>query len=239
MGFAFTPAQAVVIATFTTHVSRLLNYQDTYGDLAVGDLVTLTYRYDPDVNPDSRYLFGSSEYYHYGQNNDSPITVTASFGGRLATISPSVIGQIDLFNDYPIGEPSDGTVDIWSASVAQSEVANGVRTDQVWYGAAIQKEIEGILNPLRNLTYVAVTDSKNFSVLQIFTEDIATGRTDYQEVSLALEKLIVVNLSAVPEPATWAMMLAGFGAVGAAVRRSRGRPANRSSACSKMTARAT
>ena len=32
--------------------------------------------------------------------------------------------------------------------------------------------------------------------------------------------------NAVPEPKTWAMMIAGFGAAGAALRRSRGRPAH-------------
>lgn len=84
-------------------------------------------------------------------------------------------------------------------------------------------------NPLLNIwgTQSISTNGQNFlgiygdagevfTGVSIVTNPIWTGFQDLRQVRLG-----GVSTNAVPEPATWAMMLAGFGAMGVAMRRRR------------------
>ncbi len=59
--------------------------------------------------------------------------------------------------------------------------------------------------------FVFMNNNTNFG--DLFTQDWSQGFLGEQDVWLK------VNFNAIPEPATWAMMIAGFGFVGAAARR--------------------
>lgn len=79
------------------------------------------------------------------------------------------------------------------------------------------------------VNFVAVKASDNFVLYQLASPSSSgtwnTFNIPYSESAHDLSHLVFFGsaVSAVPEPATWAMMLFGFGAMGASLRRSRRR----------------
>lgn len=65
----------------------------------------------------------------------------------------------------------------------------------------------------QSLTFTALTNS---ATIQFDTAGLNIGGYD-----VGVDKIALTAVAGVPEPATWAMMLIGFGGIGAAVRRRR------------------
>lgn len=57
-------------------------------------------------------------------------------------------------------------------------------------------------------------------IITIDSDDLGTPR-EYSNLSLATDGDVSITAGAVPEPATWAFMIFGFGAIGGAMRRRR------------------
>ena len=59
------------------------------------------------------------------------------------------------------------------------------------------------------------------ATLRLRNSQVAFGGNDFAIDDISLDTQSIVNPGAVPEPATWAFMIAGFGAIGGAMRRQR------------------
>ena len=59
------------------------------------------------------------------------------------------------------------------------------------------------------------------AILRLRNAQTAFGGNDFAIDDISLDTQSIVNPGAVPEPATWAFMIAGFGAIGGAMRRQR------------------
>lgn len=66
---------------------------------------------------------------------------------------------------------------------------------------------------------------RNYTIVGTATGDIATLRFTYRHIPALwrLDDVSVTPLAAIPEPGSWAMMIAGFGVIGAALRQRRRR----------------
>jgi hypothetical protein len=138
--------------------------------------------------------FGSTGgYYAVGPSDGSPGTISLASFGDIFSIS-LLWGSIDNYNTLEFLDSSNNVL----ASFAGTSIfgpADGDQTDP---------------NTNRLVTFLlSGTDVGAFSQLRL------TSTSNAFEIDN-----VTVN-SGVPEPATWAMMLMGFGAAGAAMRRSR------------------
>lgn len=71
----------------------------------------------------------------------------------------------------------------------------------------------------------AISSSALFSGKTLASLGLSAGTYDYTSGQNKISLVIGQTVAAVPEPATWAMMILGFGVVGAALRRPRRTPA--------------
>ena len=76
--------------------------------------------------------------------------------------------------------------------------------------------------PWATFTSQVFTARSAASLIQIQNQDIPTS-TRFDDVTIDLGKATIVDVTPVPEPAAWTLLIAGFGGVGAAMR-ARGRP---------------
>ncbi len=75
------------------------------------------------------------------------------------------------------------------------------------------------------IDYVATAAFTPISFTLLATNETGlVGNNDPMIDGVSFEQVAEANPGAVPEPASWAMMIVGFGATGAALRRRRGRP---------------
>ena len=150
---------------------------------------------------------------------DAPIC-TLTVGSNClfdGNITPTSLGDVDAaYNAQP---PSSGSLDL--AGFA----------DVVEYDPATGNEFSGTITSSFLVSYYAVKAGNQFQLYEITpsltfswnTNDLLVGRGNHP----ALSHIIYVGNDAtviptVPEPATWAMMLVGFGGLGAVLRRRRG-----------------
>lgn len=96
----------------------------------------------------------------------------------------------------------DGKI-TYASAVLTRFYGDGERQEQIWFGGY------GLFRP--QLTAVAPDNST------LFQGSAFRSRTEFTP------RPVAVDPSAVPEPATWATMILGFGLVGAAARRRRAR----------------
>lgn len=126
------------------------------------------------------------------------------FGGATGFIASTTVG-----GRYALGFSGGGTsgVDIGGRFVSSVVLLGD------WSSAA---------------SHTPVSYGSGYSVLQDFVYDGTNTRfvistDDFQGTSPGISfSLLGARIGAVPEPATWSMMIVGFGAVGASVRRRRG-----------------
>jgi len=170
-----------------------------------------------------------------------PGTSVTSTGGVNATVTDDTGGQmerLDQGNGWA-GSFTSGTQLLWNEGSVGDIIINFL-TPVSAAGALIQSDLYGSFtatattndgstfsvngissdcacgsNPFLGI----MSDSANISSIRFNVSD-ANGANDFAIGPLQL----IGNVAGVPEPATWAMMLIGFGAVGWTVRRKR-RPA--------------
>ncbi len=134
--------------------------------------------------------FGSAgNYATVGPSDGSPANLNLSSFGGISTIS-LLWGSVDTYNTPQV---MNGAVVLASfTGTAVSALANGNQTNP-------------FTNPIVTLTF---TGADRFAVdgLRFIS---TTNAFEFDNIAIA----------AVPEPATWGMLILGFGAIGAAMRR--------------------
>lgn len=186
---------------------------------------------------------GANDSISWGQlgpafTNVSPGTSVTSTGGINATVTDDTGGQMqrrDQDNGWS-GSFAAGTQLLWNQDSVGAIIINFL-TPVAAAGSLIQSDFYGDFvatattndgstfsvngtatdcacgsNPFLGVT----SDSANITSIR-FTESDGNGTNDFAIGPLQL----IGNVAGVPEPATWAMMLIGFGAIGLAVRRGR------------------
>jgi hypothetical protein len=172
-------------------------------------------------------------YNNLGGHEANPLTDNQKFGiptvGALGWASAADIGL--LFNAVEPGSASKSGINVDDVTL------------KFYKGTTLIAQVNGAYK-------FGTTDQGNGSAGFVFTADQASqtylnqaifGLKNYGDVRIALESTLskadggpdswaAVNLlrtppvvSPVPEPATWAMMIAGFGLIGSAIRRRRGK----------------
>jgi hypothetical protein len=125
------------------------------------------------------------------------------------------VGSFDFFN-VAISEVGGGPFTLTSFDIAQSGHHSGFPPGPLVFNAAgylNNNEIWRISGPLGQFTTYAGS-SVPVDNVRFF------GGRCCSETGILLDNIVLNSLtSAVPEPSTWAMMLLGFGFVGAAMRR--------------------
>jgi hypothetical protein len=138
---------------------------------------------------------GAGYYFAVGPGTSTPGLIDLTSIGDIGSIS-FIWGSVDSYNTLDI---LDGSMNVLYTIVGNTifNPANGNRTDPN-------------TNPLVTLNFT-LSDVQNVSFLRLSSSQNA----------FEIDNL---RVSGVPEPATWAMMLLGFGGIGLAMRRRR-RPA--------------
>lgn len=170
---------------------------DTFGTAAGSTYVGATpyVRSGYQITANDLYLFNNnpsvtSYYYDWGTGNVMTFKQNGVITFTFA--APTTAFGIDLgtfFQNFP--SPT-----VYSFSV-------GVATPG--------SEVNVLTGPTQSLTFFGLTSTTAFTSITI--QGGANNFTVFDNVTLA-----TANLAAVPEPATWAMMLLGFGLVGATLR---------------------
>lgn len=151
---------------------------------------------------------------YFAEDADSRWISYASNGGGN-TQAPGNTGFYDLTTTFDLTGFIAGTAKItgsWGVDNGGTILINGAATNFTLLGVNTQS-----FNTLRNFTIDSgFVTGLNTLTLRVTNQGGPTaGRFDN----------LVLSADVVPEPASWAMLIAGFGLVGAAARRRRGQPA--------------
>lgn len=171
------------------------------------------------------YFDGTNTIYYGGADYGDISPVRSSITIRGRTVSDSgVFSNGNIMNPNegsvnPVSNSTPYTYDILSFSYGRGSiwVSNGIynhfsTTSQQFQNGNLLTRVNYILNP---------TDSAG-GRFQFLTEDLIKGVYKvYARGSLNPQQINIKPLSAgiVPEPSTWALMILGFGGIGAAMRR--------------------
>lgn len=218
-GAIIQPASAATyLITYTGTVSSGVDSTGVFGtkwtNLA-GNSFTVVYTLTSPQPGSETYSSGPTAYARGGSSSGtiSPVSATITIKGITQTIDGSSFGQAYQFNDA-----SDDSV----SHVAQQYSLN----ETSYVNNTISSSVNNIVNSTdytAALNYLGQADDYRSGSFQIERYYVA-GNGDYVFTGLAYGNLIsnsvtIAAVDAAPEPATWAMMIAGFGAVGGSLRR--------------------
>jgi hypothetical protein len=199
-------------------------YTATYGTPNNGFSVTGMDATITVVTPDPLPTVGVSAGY-YWTTNDVPAAL-ALLGGTpdAPTILPSgLVGKVT----GSIGDPGGPTKQYYNFEWLGGIFQTGVSVNGAPFGSEFTTQLKSIDGVFDNS--FLLNDANNF--MHIFSYNLASGRYligisagPVVDPEFTFDFITPVGVdSAVPEPATWAMMILGFGAVGCMVRNSRRR----------------
>ena len=154
-------------------------------------------------------------------SESSATSVGSTTGSDLAITNG---GGFAALTDSPL----DGTLNLYSVIINPDQLFTDLKlsiqlassgTFQIYYmltGTSSFVLDPGIFttNNKGNTNYLVDVTGGTFDAIQV----VSSGSSIFE-----LKQMSINNVGAVPEPATWAMMLLGFGAMGASLRRSRRR----------------
>lgn len=144
---------------------------------------------------DAAQPYGSTgSYFSVGPSTTEPVLIDLTAFGAIASLS-FIWGSVDLYNELTLLGPGGTIIEVITGTEI-SALANGDRTNPA-------------NNPL--VTLFLSGSAQNLEYLQLFSN----GSNAFEIDNLAI--------NAVPEPASWAMLLLGFGAIGSQIRRRRTR----------------
>jgi hypothetical protein len=211
---------AVMVATYSGVLTSGFDMTGEFGppnsDLT-GDAFVATYTYDPEAaamhftGPGFDMIYGGAIYGTPVPLSDASITVN----GVTHHINPITnYGEADaisyLFFDQALGSTISSSV--YDASyISDAGPASNAPT-------SLDQRYRNAFNDAGTIygNYFAISIMYNFSLQHYAYGTAAFGKIYYSVVK--------VGASAVPEPATWAVLLAGFCGLGAMMRRWRGSP---------------
>lgn len=144
---------------------------------------------------------------NYGQNGvaTNPATFTYSTSFNAANVGAGDLIGFNWAADNAVTSILLNGVAIYTASPLP---ANSTTTPANEFGAWKAGSGAGLLNGANSLSFSVLNQTPN-------------GNTAAANPTGFRLNYISSNVAAVPEPATWAMMIAGFGMIGAATRRRR------------------
>lgn len=149
----------------------------------------------------------ANPYFYLTSGTPATPTITADFG---ATISGASTSFDDMF-EFTI--PQNGTGS-GSLSTSFSSLANELTISQVL--------INGVSHPLMSSSGGQSLTVTGVPILNGVLNTIEVkGVTSAQDVAATYTGTATFSAAAVPEPASWALMIGGFGLIGAAMRRRR------------------
>ena len=158
----------------------------------------------------------ASTYWLWPDNNGNPAFITIDLGASYR------IGELELFNTRNAGFGDRGTKDFTiSGGNSVSAFSGGLRLSGLETTL-----VNGVLAPAAVINNIpgqsfSVSSSATFRYLE-FRPTSARGPFSTASFSAyGLNELRVYEheaTGAIPEPSTWAMMILGFGAAGAAIR---------------------
>jgi hypothetical protein len=118
-------------------------------------------------------------------------------------------------------------LDSWDGELFRATISDGVNSfTSSSSGQFFDGGPTNIYNPSWSDRKTAITFDFATTASSITLSFSSTLDQDLNDESWGVDNLIITdNINAVPEPATWAMMISGFGMLGAAARRRSGRSA--------------
>lgn len=133
--------------------------------------------------------------------------VDITIGGHSFSYDADMLGGTSRFN------PGNG-VNAWSEELAEYSIGHFLQMD---VGSA--SNFYGSVDPLHPFSYTLQAAD--------YDNDFTAGDLEWGSASIGLrDRMVSETVSgAVPEPASWAMMVGGFGLAGAAMRRRKARVA--------------
>lgn len=148
-----------------------------------------------------------------------PTLPAGSTGGVITAVSPGGTGQGFVFS-YSGGD--NGFLSSGVMSGRYDLTFNGGGTGIVDTGGTFLSTVQILGDYSATTAHTIATFSSDYTVLQNFVYSagytyFTVRTTNFQTNSPAIS-FSLLGASAVPEPATWAMMLVGFGMVGATMR---------------------
>ena len=206
-------AAAAMVASTSAQATVTISFGDGTGGLTPGESLYASF----DTGPTSYGVISGSNY----------LVLTGSVSGVAA--DPAVGGQGDPY--LSVGTPSAGTASFSFAGLA----GGGASQVGLDYGSA------DTYNTF--LLFLSDGSTESYTGQQVIDIGLANGnqsasntngrltftsnsgqfitRIDLSSTQAALEADNIGVIAAVPEPGTWGMMLLGFGAIGASLRRRR------------------
>jgi hypothetical protein len=149
----------------------------------------------------------NNPYFYLTSGTPTTPTITADFG---ATISGASTSFDDMF-EFTI--PQNGTGS-GSLSTSFSSLANELTISQVL--------INGVAHALTSSSGGQSLTVSGIPILNGMLNTIEVkGVTSASDVAATYTGTATFSAAAVPEPASWALMIGGFGLIGAAMRRRR------------------
>ena len=139
-------------------------------------------------------LGSTGQYLSVGPTEGTPVVINLSSFGSISSLS-FLWGSVD---DYNLLEVLDGSNNV---------MASFTGVDALGLGGTLGNQTSPLSNRLATLTFTGADQ-------QLFTSLRLTSNTNAFEVDN-------FAIAAVPEPATWGMMIAGFALIGGMVRRRR------------------
>jgi hypothetical protein len=149
----------------------------------------------------------ANPYFYITAGTPTTSPITANFG---ATISGPSASFDDLF-EFTIPQNGRGS---GSLSTSFSSITNELTIDQVL--------VDGVLEPLIPSSGGQSVTVTNVPILNGVLNTIEVkGVTSSGNVDATFSGTATFAAGAIPEPASWALMIGGFGLIGAAMRRRR------------------
>lgn len=196
---------AILVATYTGTVTGGGDYVGVVfgapGTNLVGDSYVATYTINTangilhDLLPSEEYLVGGS---YYGASS-LPVSATITINGYTQSVTGNYQSEILTY--------SGGTI----------ETAYDLSTGNIYSRAYIDLDQQNVRTTTVFDT-IPLTNVNNNGTVSFVTEDTITNTLSaYAMLTLSGPGTFQITSDA-PEPATWAMMLLGLGAVGAAMR---------------------
>ena len=156
-------------------------------------------------------------------NTVSPVSASLTINGFTRAINGLASGEARLQNSDP------GLSDSMYHGVAEENSNTTSFTSNYMYHT-VEDGSEGSLIPSVNWSSSSWGSSfiynpspnNNTGYFQFSTRNNTTGNDEeYAQGLMNIESVTVASVGAIPEPATWLMMIVGFGMVGASIRSTR------------------
>jgi hypothetical protein len=203
------------------------------GGQAAAKIITVTYTGTVSSGGDGEGLFGKAGADLTGDAYVATFTVNTANGVYMDI--PAYEDVIDGGAYYGDSSPVTATLEINNSTQSLAGLYSSYAEDSPYYdltsAGVLDESVSGSLVS-EDLLYVTANGAYNNSILDSLTLSNTfnngealfgiydTDTNQYvEETFLELNNFGTAQISGVPEPATWAMMLVGVGAVGAVLRR--------------------